>query len=99
MTNIIIIIGAVLVVLGIYRFFNSNEHKEELPEVVPTQEEIENAPVVEEEPVVVVNNIVVETKTETPKAKPVAETPAKAPAKKKPYRKPKPKTPAATTPK
>jgi hypothetical protein len=98
MTNIIIIIGAVLVVLGIYRFFNSNEHKEELPNVVPTQEEIEKAPIVEEEPVVVVNNVVVETKTETPKAEPVAETPApKAPAKKKPYRKPKPKTPVATT--
>jgi hypothetical protein len=97
MTNIIIIIGAVLVVLGIYRFFNSNEHKEELPNVVPTQEEIENAPVVEEEPVVVVNNVVVETKTETPKAEPVAETSVvKAPAKKKPYRKPKPKTPTTT---
>lgn len=87
MTNILIIIGAVLVVLGIYRFFNSNEHQEELPNVVPTQQEIENAPIVEEEPVVVVNNVVVETKTETPKVEPKKAT------KKKPYRKPKPKTP------
>lgn len=84
MTNILIIIGAVLLVLGIYRFIKSNEHQEELPNVVPTQEEIEKAPIVEEEPVVVVNNEVVEPKTETPKVAPVKPVAKKKPVKKKP---------------
>ena len=80
MTNIIIIIGAILVVVGVYRFLTEkNEDVNDDSHVV-----VEQTPVVEEEPVVVVNNVVVET--------PVV----KAPAKKKPYRRPKPKTPVAT---
>ena len=93
MTNIIIIIGAILLVVGVYRFLaEKNEDVNDDSHVV-----VEQTPVVEEEPVVVVNNVVVETKTETPKAEPVAETSVvKAPAKKKPYRRPKPKTPTTT---
>ena len=93
MTNIIIIIGAILVVVGVYRFLTEmNEDVNDDSHVV-----VEQTPVVEEEPDVVVNNVVVETKTGTPKAEPVVETPVvKAPAKKKPYRRPKPKTPVAT---
>jgi hypothetical protein len=95
MTSIIILIGAVLVVAGVYRFLTAkNEDVNDDSHVAIV---VEETPVVEEEPVVVVNNVVVETKTETPKAEPVAETSVvKAPAKKKPYRKPKPKTPTTT---
>jgi len=95
MTSIIILIGAILVVAGVYRFLTAkNEDVNDDSHVTS----VNITPVIEEEPVVVVNNVVVETKTETPKAEPTAEVPAKkAPAKKKPYRKPKPKAPAATT--
>jgi hypothetical protein len=90
MTSIIIIIGAVLVVVGVYRFLTEkNEDVNDDSHSIMMEEPT----LVEEEPIVVVNNVVVKTKTETPKSEPVAEvaiTPAPI-KKKKPYRRPKPK--------
>jgi hypothetical protein len=91
MTSIIIIIGAVLVVVGVYRFLT--EKNEDVNDDSHSIMMEEPTLVVEEEPIVVVNNVVVKTKTETPKSEPVAEvaiTPAPI-KKKKPYRRPKPK--------
>jgi hypothetical protein len=90
MTSIIIIIGAVLVVVGVYRFLTEkNEDVNDDSHSIMMEEPT----LVEEEPIVVVNNVVVKTKTQTPKSEPVAEVAiTSAPIKKKkPYRKPKPK--------
>jgi len=87
MTTVIIIIGSVLITLGIYQFLKNQKHEDEFTtaHVLP-QEEAHPEPVVVEEPVVVVDNKVVEPKTEAPKA-----APKKRPARKKPSSPPKAK--------
>ena len=96
MTTLLIIIGAVLLVLGIFIYLKNEQHEEETTHVVPTitTPEAEHEPMVMDEPTVVVNNIVVEpTQQEKPKPAPRPAVKKAAPKKKAPA-KPAPK-PAA----